>query len=200
MFDMTGLTQSPSHYTPTQRPGHECSCAERLSAAAGPGTQPSASPPTHSNQRMMTSLGSSTLDQAVYSQHGSDLTSCKIWVMALDLSRICRDITLSNFLSKFSMLFRKRRWHQSDQLCKPSVQPGVLTLLMNVCASLLPPAGLRHQILSADVIDDLQETHGAAVWEHPLHGRWKGWAVQTNSLSQSFHHWQLLLVGKSICD
>lgn len=47
--------------------------------------------------------------------------------MALDLSRICRDITLSNFLSKFSMLFQKRRWHQANKFCKPSVLLGVLT-------------------------------------------------------------------------
>lgn len=67
------------------------------------------------------------LHQAAVSLPGADLTSCKIWVMALDLSRICRDITLSNFLSKFSMLFQKRRWHQTDQFCKPSVLLGMLT-------------------------------------------------------------------------
>lgn len=77
-------------------------------------------------------------------------TSCKIWVMALDLSKIWRDSILSNFLSKVSILLQdmgRDNMLNSQFLSKHQLVGTTFATLSSICslfASILPPAGLRH--------------------------------------------------------
>lgn len=93
------------------RPGYGCTHEQRLFGVAAPGMLPSASPPAKTtiqarSPRWVTESSSFKQSGGLISTHP---TSCKIWAIALDLSRTWRHSILSNFLSKFSKLLHKEK-------------------------------------------------------------------------------------------
>lgn len=105
------------------RPGYGCTHERRLFGAAAPGMLPSASPPAKTtiqgrSPRWVTESSSFKQSGGLISTHP---TSCKIWAIALDLSRTWRHSILSNFLSKFSKLLHKeKRLQQLSKSCHRS--------------------------------------------------------------------------------